>query len=931
VSALAHGSRRDEGDLIAGRGRGVPRAWLGLIVVALVLGALAAAASVLERGDGSPVASSRARSAPATARLGLASLPAAAQGPVSAALGRDDPAYRVRARAGALRAANPAQHLRATFARDGVLVADGAARVGLSLLTRGSGHSLQRLPAAAPALTGGRVEYRHGPVSEWWTNGPLGLEQTFEESAPTATEPVTLALAVSGNMHARLANGAVLLHRAGVSLRYAGLRATDARGKRLPAWLSLNGRTILIKVDARGARYPVRIDPFVQDAELSEASGANGDSFGTSVAIDGDTAVVGAPLYGTGGAAFVFVEGTSGWPATPTATLTYPGTRQGDGFGSAVAISGTVGSDGKLTDGRIVVGAPFAGSDTGAAYLFDEPQSQTWVNNGNNYVILQPPSNGVPINPQKPTPEFGAAVATAGTTAFVGMAGEELINVYTVPFPSYGGEVAGAEITGGGVGLAVSPDGTTLAAGYPNGPSGADPGLVNVYTEPQGGWSTVDLSTPAAATLQNVTDGSYDKTDNDLFGASVAVSDANVVVVGAPNAPEPGTSPGPGAAYIFTPSTGSWATDNGATESQVATLTAGSGLANDQLGASVGISSNGDTVVVGAPGVDNTSPTTTGHVYDFTKQGTTWTSLSNPDEPTVPTGARLGDMFGSSVGITGDGTSILAGDENSGGPGVIAGEGSAYVFESPVPHNTSLPTITVDGPEPNPGVKLGCNAGAWSNGPISGYTYQWNRNGAPISGETNALYTIQPGDVGVPLTCTVTASNNSGAGPAADDHDVHDDDGGTSTAATADSHVHDLAGHRSVAVTADDHVLGRRSRPVRHVLLGLRRHGSDAWLCQLSLQRADGWGHRHLRVSRSADRADRRQLELPVPAGAPDPQRWRARPRLGAQLPGADEPVGRVRRSGAGDRARVSASHLSAAERRRHAGPTAELQLHGSA
>jgi hypothetical protein len=52
---------------------------------------------------------------------GLAGLPAAAQGPVSAALGRAEPAYRVVG----LRAGNPAQRLRTVFSPGGVVVYAG--------------------------------------------------------------------------------------------------------------------------------------------------------------------------------------------------------------------------------------------------------------------------------------------------------------------------------------------------------------------------------------------------------------------------------------------------------------------------------------------------------------------------------------------------------------------------------------------------------------------------------------------------------------------------------------------------------------------------------------------------------------------------------------------------------------------------------------
>jgi hypothetical protein len=87
--------------------------------------------------------------------------------------------------------------------------------------------------------------------------------------------------------------------------------------------------------------------------------------FGCSVAVSGNTAVVGA--YGTNvgpnlfaGAAYIYVKDTSGWPTTPTAALADPADTRSDGFGFSVAISGNT----------AVVGASNQGSGAGAAYIY---------------------------------------------------------------------------------------------------------------------------------------------------------------------------------------------------------------------------------------------------------------------------------------------------------------------------------------------------------------------------------------------------------------------------------------------------------------------------------------------------------------------------------------------------------------------------------
>jgi hypothetical protein len=167
----------------------------------------------------------------------LESLPVAAQGPVSAALGRDRPAYRVLG----LRAVNPAQHLHVVFARRGVTVVSGGSRVAIALSAYGYGDLLQPLGPVIPHVSGNRVGYPHRSLTEWFMNGPLGLEQGFDIAARPSlgSGPLTLSLMLSGNLYPRLRRGSLSLTGDGVSLRYGSLLATDARGRVLPSWLMI--------------------------------------------------------------------------------------------------------------------------------------------------------------------------------------------------------------------------------------------------------------------------------------------------------------------------------------------------------------------------------------------------------------------------------------------------------------------------------------------------------------------------------------------------------------------------------------------------------------------------------------------------------------------------------------------------------------------
>ena len=103
----------------------------------------------------------------------------------------------------------------------------------------------------------------------------------------------------------------------------------------------------------RGSSRPRRLsDDFEQLAKLTATDAAEGAKFGYSVAVDGDTIVIGAYDAGTGGAVYVF-RASDG---KQLATLTADDAAEGDWFGCSVAIDGgtvVVGARGKDGDGGI--------------------------------------------------------------------------------------------------------------------------------------------------------------------------------------------------------------------------------------------------------------------------------------------------------------------------------------------------------------------------------------------------------------------------------------------------------------------------------------------------------------------------------------------------------------------------------------------------
>ena len=219
------------------------RAPAAAALLSIVLGAALVQVLAGERSSVAPVARSGGFS-----HKGLLGLPLAARGPVSAALGASDPAYRVSASKGGFAAASPAQRLSLRFDRSGVALDSGATHLRLSLRAVGYGTSLRALGTVAPLVRGNRVVYAHGGLSEWYVNGPLGLEQGFIiSSVPSGhpAGPLTLSMALSGNVHFSLASGgqSITLSRAGgPMLGYDGLSTVDARGRVLHSWLQTAGR-----------------------------------------------------------------------------------------------------------------------------------------------------------------------------------------------------------------------------------------------------------------------------------------------------------------------------------------------------------------------------------------------------------------------------------------------------------------------------------------------------------------------------------------------------------------------------------------------------------------------------------------------------------------------------------------------------------------
>ena len=385
------------------------------------------------------------------------------------------------------------------------------------------------------------------------------------------------------------------------------------------------------------------------DGNLNAVDRAAGDNFGYSVAISGDTVVVGAPkeasavtgvqnapVSGGGsttastgsGAVYVFRRSLAGvW--VPEAYIKAPTVVSGGYFGTSVAIA----------SGTIVVGAPGASNANGNAYVFKRSGS-TW-----SYV--------------------------------------QALTYTAIPFGS------------NRFGAAVSISGSDIAVGAPN---DSTYGAVYFFSGSSNTWSEQQMITPPAGT----------ESLNDYFGASLQLFD-KLLVIGAPgeDSSQSATSStgsvnnsatDSGAAYVYRQSGGTYGLER--------FLKPPNNAAGNKFGASVGVF--GTTIVVGVPGHDGSDslPSFTPSAFFATPGGTdsggifvfqggssgTW-EWSNFFKPTFNWSGGPPNM-GSSVAISGSAIVTGAPAESSDSIGVLNGavadsdfsnstpqSGAAYVFE----------------------------------------------------------------------------------------------------------------------------------------------------------------------------------------------------------------------------------------------------------
>jgi RHS repeat-associated protein len=598
---------------------------------------------------------------------GLLSLPASARGAISADLGAVERGYEVRRIGAALGASDRAQGFSERFGRSGVQVRSGAARLGVGLQGigyAGSGSSSAVLAAvteAAPRAQANRVLYAHPGVSESYANGPAGLEQSFTIAhAPARAEgqaagPMALSLALSGDTHLALSSGGqsvTFTATGGFSLRYDDLSVSDARGRALHSWLSLHGNRLLIEIDAQHARYPLHVDPLIQQGSkitVTEETGEGHAGYSVALASNGGTALIGAPNNATNaGAAWVFTYSAGKW--TQQAKLTGAEESGSGHFGDSVSLS----SSGNLA----VIGGEEDSSGTGAAWIFTRSGStwtqktkltgkeETGAGHFGSGVAVSSDASTVLVGGEADNKNAGAAwVFTETEVTKEEKKGCTTTITKAKVWTQQGGKLTGSEEKGEGDfgdSVALSSEGSTALIGGKG--DNTNVGAAWVFTRSAEKWSQQAKLTTS------------EETGAGALGASVALASegGNTALVGAPN-----NATNVGAAFVFTRSEGKW--------TQQAKLTGASESGEGHFGSGVSLTSNGSTALAGGY-ADNK----VGAVWEFSRSESKWSQLG----PKATGKEEEGEgHFGAAVALSGSGETAIVG-----GPNDNKSTGAAWAF-----------------------------------------------------------------------------------------------------------------------------------------------------------------------------------------------------------------------------------------------------------
>ena len=440
--------------------------------------------------------------------------------------------------------------------------------------------------------------------------------------------------------------------------------------------------------------------------------------FGFSVGIDADTAIIGATREdeagNDAGAAYIFVRNQFGW--TPQAKLIGNNTEAEDNFGYAVDV-----------DGDFAIATSPKNRGGGSAYIYKR-EGIEWKQKRNRVRFRM-----IPIDPDGAS-AFGVSVDIKGATAVIGATGgnvgEDIVGaayVFTQNEPPFWNQhtklVASDRGAGDQLGFAVAIGENEVIAGAPrHNAGGLSSGAAYIFEQRE------DASWVESGKLS---DG--ETASEDQFGVSVAIS-GNFAVSGAQQ--DDDIAPNAGAAYIFERTGTLWL--------QRTKLTADNANAGDLFGNAVAM--DGATVLVGAPGVDQAGPES-GAAYIFVQVGEEWIQQAR----LVGDDIGIFDRFGSAVAVH-ENTAIVGAhgkDEvgvDTGAAYVFVRNGASWTQQAKLTHRGAVPgdlfgfAVSVYGDNAIIGAHQSDAAG-----PDSGAVYLFTRTG----GTWTQDLLLMPNDIGI--------------------------------------------------------------------------------------------------------------------------------------------------------------------------------------
>lgn len=540
--------------------------------------------------------------------------------------------------------------------QEGLQIQSNDAQWSWNLQLQSYGRAGAMLGVSSPEIT----SHGQSVVYQWDSNlreaihtKSAGIKQDFLlQAAPVGSGPLVLQLAVNSVLQGQLANGAISFsdQSGQARLSYSGLVVYDALGTTIPAHFAFASNQIQLIIDDQAARYPLLIDPLVEEGYLQPIANPNIPlaEFGHAVAIDGQTLVVGTWVHG-GNRAYVFEREGDTW--SEKAILKSVIEEDFDRFGTAVAISGDTIAIGAPCDGKYDASSTNdPNSCYGAVYIFTRTGS-TW----SQQAYLK-------ASNRESHDFFGSSIALDGDTLVVGTELEDgdgsdpndnskpwsgAAYVFTRTGTSWSQQAylkASSPEAEDFFGKQVRISGDTIAisawetiSSRSSQPYNTDPTVGTVYIFQRNGTSWTQQ---AALKVPN-------KAIRTWFGLSIALDNNTLAVGGYEQTTNSIYFDGIDSVYIFE--------RNGNTWSQQAQLKASNNTPGDFFGDSVAIS--GDRVVVGAPlrPSDNTNldeyyRLAFGAVYTFTRVDTTWSE----EYYFKGSNTRFADKFGNVVDIDGD-------------------------------------------------------------------------------------------------------------------------------------------------------------------------------------------------------------------------------------------------------------------------------------